>query len=163
MSNWKEQLARAERYLERFQRAIGRTLPPPEIQDRFDDIYSFFIHCWHVKDYLKADPAFTKRQVEDYAHVAGSPLKICGDIANGLKHFEPRPGASFGEQLVCINTSDSIGGKPDCSPATARINRIQIVGIVGDGKTLDALEVAAKAIEAWKTFTAGQNGLAGFS
>lgn len=146
MSKWKDQLARAERYLERFNWAFHRNLSPQEVQTAIDDLYSSFIHCWHVKDYLIVEKVFPKQQVEAFANTPNSPLDICGDIANGLKHCVNKP-AAFGQQLVRISVED--GGSNPASP-TARIGNMEIIS---GGQSLEAAKVAADAISAWKVFT----------
>lgn len=52
-----------------------------------DDVISFFIHCYHVKDWIVHlnKIGVTARQVDAYIdnHQA---LRICADLANGSKH-----------------------------------------------------------------------------
>src|SRR2546429_6358678 len=60
---YQEQLARAGRLYGRvLQRAVplrGADGKPTDIDSRIidyaDDVWSFFIHCWHVRDWLKHD------------------------------------------------------------------------------------------------------------
>lgn len=60
-------------------------------QETEDDIYAFFQNCYHIKDYLKNDPAYTKHtnsQIESYINRYRTfALTLCADICNGLKHL----------------------------------------------------------------------------
>ena len=57
--------------------------------DRFqDDIFAFFLNCYHLKDWIKHDPsaAHMKDQVEAYIN-SSEALSLCADLCNGLKHL----------------------------------------------------------------------------
>ena len=44
-----------------------------------DDMYSFFVHCYHLKEWIKNDEALmAKPKVEDYINKHVS-LRVCGD------------------------------------------------------------------------------------
>ena len=54
-----------------------------------DYAHNFFLFCYHIKDWIKNDPAVDKSvkdAVEDYIN-QNNCLKICADIANGIKHL----------------------------------------------------------------------------
>lgn len=52
-----------------------------------DDVVSFFIHCYQVRDWIIHLNNFgiTARQVDSYID-SHSALRICADLANGSKH-----------------------------------------------------------------------------
>jgi hypothetical protein len=87
MRRWQNQWARVLRWYDRFSR-IERGVEnysPSDFSD--DEMWAFFINCYHMKDWLTNDPAsgLTSRAVEDF--VAKPPnLSLCGDLANGSKH-----------------------------------------------------------------------------
>lgn len=154
MEKWQHQLLRAERYFERFKK-LNAGVKGPMHQEYADDIHSFFIHCYHVKDYLINDAAYTKHNPQQInAYVRDTPaLSMCRDLANARKHCcldrGPRNGwfvSDLIEELVCIGTSDS-------GPVDSRTCAVKMQ-IVGFGQTRDAFEVATEAVQAWRSFTA---------
>lgn len=60
-----------------------------------DEIYTFFMNCYHLKDWLKRDLKFrAHNEVEDYVKL-NEALLVCADICNAHKHFHldnPRSG-----------------------------------------------------------------------
>ena len=90
MSNYESQLERIKRYYKRFKN-INNGRPHTDSTDYYmDDIFSFFINCYHLKDWLINDPSYTKRkksEIEKYITKTES-LSICADICNGLKHLK---------------------------------------------------------------------------
>ena len=86
------------KYIEQYQRLIrwrdrlkpiaeGRESPISAEYYR-DDLYAFFLNCYHLKDWIKYDPdvPHLKDLVEPYINESES-LKICADLCNGLKHL----------------------------------------------------------------------------
>jgi hypothetical protein len=57
-----------------------------------DDFYAFFVICYHLKDWLKNDPAVRQR-LPDIGKIVEAfvdeklPLRLCADLANGVKHL----------------------------------------------------------------------------
>lgn len=143
---WSDQLARAERYLVRFEHYKTKGVPSPLIHHAVDDVYSFFVHCYHVEDYLRADPIF--KQADPVAWRKDTEaLTICRDICTGIKHVTcdsvPKP-AIFGTQLVKITTGD--GGNPPAPTSTFAPT------IEYEGESRDGLETAQAAVAAWRKF-----------
>jgi hypothetical protein len=91
MSPAQEQLARVKRYLGRMER-MGAA------DDDTDDMYSFFMHAWHLADWAFSDPTLNPRPL-NLAHLkkvdATNAIQLCGDIAEARKHhtltLPPRP------------------------------------------------------------------------
>lgn len=55
--------------------------------DYDDDVQHFLQDAWHLKDWLKNDPALKiGEQIEDLVKTKRS-LMICADLANGSKHM----------------------------------------------------------------------------
>ena len=85
MTPTQEQLARVKRFLRRIE-------PRGATDDDQDDLWSFFQHCWHLKDWLMNDLTVPERirnsvesEVEQY-----ESLMICADLANRTKHLTLR-------------------------------------------------------------------------
>lgn len=109
MGGYKEQLDRVRRYLVRIQQ---HDRPHADYDD---DMWSFFQHCWHLKDWLKNDLAVaepTRKAVETV--VATSPdLLICADLANATKHLQldrSRAGAKHSHKnyLIVVGHSSKV-------------------------------------------------------
>ncbi len=113
------QLARARRLLDR---VANRTAPSQEaflarLDDYQDDLYSFFVSCWHVKDWLQNDPLLSSAIGADAIALVvkdvhrSFPLLICGDVANGIKHLgltEPKIGS--GAKVAMYGFRHEVGG-----------------------------------------------------
>ena len=86
---FQEQFDRTVRWYERLQDLnAGRT--HTMASDNYqDDIYAFFLNCYHLKDWIRRDPSVapaTKGLVESY--ITSTPmLALCADLCNALKHF----------------------------------------------------------------------------
>ena len=111
-----------------------------------DDVYAFFMNCYHLKDWIKKDPAAASvaNMVENY--INNNPeLSLCADICNGLKHFHfnrDRSGKSpeFGKTAAKLY----IGSGP-----TTIALKYEIKTKSG---TIDAFDLATKCIKAWEIF-----------
>jgi hypothetical protein len=98
VTGYRDQLDRARRFLDRVETNPDgfENLNDVEFQDM---MWSFFQHCWHVKDWVQHDPLASdaqKKAVVDQAH-ASALLKICRDLCNGTKHLKlTHPGSGSG-------------------------------------------------------------------
>ena len=86
--SWVEQYERVQRGLRRI------TAPPtPPREDFEDDLFHFFVDCWHLKDWVKEDSAnisYRKRKRIVSAAEKNDVLQVCRAIANSRKHFKRR-------------------------------------------------------------------------
>lgn len=148
-----QQLARAARY---YSRILDSTAPMPTSAEEFnaleqrmvayeDNAWSFFIHCWHVRDWIKYDPTIDPAIRTSILKAAETSraLQICADVANGRKHLKldrpPRVGAEF-ESLRASWTS--LGG-------TWTIGLYMQIG--GDQKdVIDVPSLAWDALRSWE-------------
>lgn len=152
---YQEQLARAGRlYAPVLQRTVpftGRDAELANVEDRVvhyeDGVWSFFIHCWHVRDWLKydttVDAAARNRALQ--AAEASLWLQVCADLANGRKHFElqrPRVGAGASS----VRASMTLGAS---GPTDWTLEAYVQVDETGR-EPVAAAEVAWEALRAWK-------------
>lgn len=82
-AEWHEQYDRMSRWWVRLH-------APGEVNEqRRDDFYAFFVICYHLKDWLKNDPAVPPPVVERVEQLVNDKLsiRVCADIVNGVKHF----------------------------------------------------------------------------
>lgn len=112
MLMWDEQFARMERYYRRCQN-IKEHSSLATLEEDNNTIYSFFVHCHHLKDWFKQDPCYQHRRNDGGAcdngacaecYVRKTPaLKLCQEISNAIKHLnssEIAPVAGTGGSYV---------------------------------------------------------------
>jgi hypothetical protein len=134
LSPAQEQLARAKRYLKRMER-MGTT------DEDTDDMYSFFIFAWHLADWTANDPTLNPRPTLKQLQEATPSIKLCGDIADGMKHFiltrpKPRP---YGE----VTFKDIRITPGEGTQARYRFT-------FPDGTTKDAVDFAREIVKGWE-------------
>ncbi len=110
MAKYVEQFERAKRYYERFKRindGVENDCSPLWYED---DVRSFFVHCYHLKDWMINDENFTCTKQEAESFVSNNEfLSICADVCNGIKHLElkhrPRSGnpAKFSRKHIGLS------------------------------------------------------------
>jgi hypothetical protein len=92
MAEYSEQYERMQRSYDRF-RQIKPGLTDKISSDYEDDIYAFFMHCNHLKDWIKNDRSVKARMPNIGADVErfineSEALSLCADLCNSLKHLE---------------------------------------------------------------------------
>ena len=82
-NRWSDQFERVRRYLVRVQ-SHGRSHIEYE-----DDLWSFFVHAWALKDWVRNDEALDATAREGVVAAAHGEwtLQICADLANRTKHL----------------------------------------------------------------------------
>jgi hypothetical protein len=112
-----------------------------------DEIYAFFLNCYHLKDWIKQDDTvseLTRAEVEQFIN-ENECLRICADICNSIKHLnvtrssrEPKDVALESSLWVSVGTSS---------------NYILVkVSIVVGGTERDAFDLASECIQKWQEF-----------
>ncbi len=145
-SKYLEQFDRVKRWYQRFvtiDEGRQHTLPSDNYQD---EVYTFFINCFHLKDWIKYDESVgaAAAKVEDFIN-ANKELNLCRDICHGIKHLKlenPRSGQDpqFGQRKFYLQ----VGG-----PETTISARYTIDTSSGP---VDAFELATKCLKAWENF-----------
>ena len=138
LARYQEQYDRLNRWYKRFKEINdGRTHDKPsEIYQ--DDVYAFFINCYHLKDWIKNDTVASSiaNNVENY--INNNPeLLLCADICNGLKHLcliseRSRERPEFGKKIAKLY----IGSGPITIALKYEIKT--------DSGTIDAFDLATK-------------------
>jgi hypothetical protein len=150
---YREQYDRMKRWYDRFVALDqGRSHDVPS-DNYLDEIYAFFMNCYHLKDWIKHDGtvAPTVQQAVEPHINSSRPLKLCADICNSLKHLSltsSRSGENpaFGKKqfgLALGTGPTTINLKYEIDTATGPI---------------DAFQLATECVDAWDTFLAA-NGL----
>jgi hypothetical protein len=146
-----EQWERLNRWYERFKEIhCGREHTMPS-ENYKDEVYAFFLNCYHLKDWLIEDNAVPAQEVEDFINDCDE-LKLCADICNAIKHLvlHKKPRSGVQPEFTKKDVSLTLGPEPaDVS--------IQYTIETAHGP-IDAFDIAKKNMEAWETFFS-QNGL----
>jgi hypothetical protein len=123
-----------------------------------DDVISFFIHCYHVRDWIihLNKLGITARDVDSYidSHHA---LRICADLANGLKHCKLK-------RTLRTNDAPHIAVKTRKSSTSSFENSGDefmkcTYSFLSDGEFIDALELATKCVQLWGIYIQGLHNL----
>ena len=142
-TGYRHQLDRARRFHDRIQRWHDDMDEIDEVQFQ-DDMWSFFQHCWHIKDWLANDPVVSqalKATVIAEVH-RSQALRICQDLCNGTKHLSlktPRSGAGARHKHV----------ETLIAPEQGRYE-IDVVFDDGSGGTRSGKELARECIAEWE-------------
>ncbi|WP_206192218.1 hypothetical protein, partial [Vibrio cholerae] len=145
--------ARASRYLERIKMVYeGVDCYFPSAEYFHDDVYSFFIFCFHIKDWLKSDTRLNISSASVEAYIKDHiELQLCADICNGTKHFVQTPGrVRTGEQPMVYRANAIITTYPlgsGISPSGAVFK--SSFGINTNGEIVDVLELGNRCMELW--------------
>lgn len=152
-AKYQEQYDRIKRWYDRFT-ALDQGRPHDVPSDNYvDDVYAFFMNCYHLKDWIRHDsavPPAVQQSVEGYIN-SNRFLKLCADICNSLKHLtvtSHRSGESpaFGKKDYSL----ALGG----GPPTIRLK----YQVDATGGPIDAFQLATECVGAWDAFLA-ENGL----
>ncbi len=151
---YQEQYARMNRWYARFT-ALDQGRPHDVPSDNhIDEIYAFFMNCYHLKDWIKHDsavPLAVQQSVEGYIN-ANRSLRLCADICNSLKHLtltSQRSGESptFGKKEFGL----AFGGETPVIKLKYQVN--------ATSGPVDAFKLATECVDAWNAFLSS-NGLA---
>ncbi len=150
MPAWREQYDRMLRWHERFA-IIDQGRHHDVSSDNYvDEIYAFFLDCYHVKDLLRNDPslpAAVRTSVE--AHIDSErSLRLSADICNGLKHLDLKTHRSsenpkFGRKRFKVGLGVGV-------PTTIGLK----YEITTDRGPIDAFQLATDCVDSWKKFLA---------
>ena len=119
-----------------------------------DDVYSFFLNCYHLKDWLINDSGFpaASTEVENYIN-AHHELQLCADICNAHKHLQLNRPRSAENPRVGGQQMDVKLGEGE------QAIKIKFTIDTASGPR-DAFELATKCLELWKQFIANKGGTA---
>ena len=122
-----------------------------QIDDRLiDDLYAFFECCYHLKDWLRGDPAVDPRIGRDAETYIGArrTLMIAADLANGSKHLvRTRPARIDPNARVA-----RVEGAFQRGAFQENTFQVERVVVVVDGERHNALDVVNESVADWETF-----------
>lgn len=111
-----------------------------------DEIYAFFLNCYHLKDWIKNDNTVkesAREKIEEFIN-ENECLKICADICNSIKHLELKKHRGPENMEMASTLWISVGSDSSYIYVEAKIN-------VNDNEW-DAFELASKCIQKWQGF-----------
>jgi len=146
-SKYLEQLARVNRWYQRFERidkGIPHELPT---ENYLDEIFAFFLNCYHLKDWIIHDEntGVDAVKVEDFI-TNNEEMRICADICNSIKHLKLRDKTRSGQkpEFRQRDYDFKLGGEQKILSMKCSIDTS-----IG---TVDAFDFAKKCLQAWEGF-----------
>ena len=145
---YREQYDRMRRWYERFA-AIDQGRAHDVASDNYvDEIYAFFLNCWHLKDWIKQDitvDAVKRERIEPFIN-SNRSLRLCADICNALKHLtltSSRSGENpaFGKKQFALTLGSGL-------PTTISLK----YEVSTDTGPMDAFVIATACMKAWDDF-----------
>jgi hypothetical protein len=120
----------------------------PDHTAETDDFFSFFQHCWHLKDWIKNDdslPSGVRKSIVQEAEQTES-LQFCADLANGSKHLK-LTNARKGASLFHIDAIQAVSSSGEIQ---SRVENIYAVSSKsGPPPPENAIEFAEMAVADW--------------
>ena len=149
-SGYAEQFERVKRYLNRIKQINDGKTHDQASQNYDDEIYAFFQNCYHLKDWIKNDPACSSWSDVENLINQNTNLNICADLCNALKHLtltRPRSNENpnFAGAKINLNIRDGIGVKEKVDIS------IKYTISTSSGE-IDAFELAKHCVSAWEQF-----------
>lgn len=132
-----------------------------------DDVYGFFIHCFHLKDWINNSiSTATTPSVEELfdKNTGNENFKICADFANGSKHLKIKkkvrvdPNTGIATQSVTVFPSAIRIGINSPKKETVSITRARYSwNIKAGGKDYDVYDLAKNCMDEWEKFLRDNN------
>ncbi|HLZ15208.1 MAG TPA: hypothetical protein VKQ34_04430 [Candidatus Saccharimonadales bacterium] len=125
----------------------GSSISLHAARDAADD---FFQHCYHLKDWLKKDPATSSLDTENFINKS-QPLALAADYCNSSKHGGLDKSSRSGATIEAANVHTTLDLTSQGFIASSRLE------ITVSGVKYDAFKLATDCIKAWKSFFASNN------
>jgi hypothetical protein len=138
-SKWREQYDRMKRWRARLNE------PGHAEERRRDDIYAFFVCCYHLMDWIMQDASLKddlRKGVSSFVK-SSRTLGLAADVTNGFKHLKRNR-----EPDVDTVSVSAVGGFHVGMPEPA----LSGIVVAGDQTWEDASVLADRCIEEWEGF-----------
>ena len=145
LRKYQEQFERLKRWYDRFEKIHQGRLHTLASDYYNDEIYAFFLNCYHLKDWIQNDDTvkLPKGKIEHFIN-QNECMRVCEDICNGIKHLKRKSHSGRAPEFGARKFSLNLGGsKP--------IIKIKYSIITKTG-TIDAFELASGCVQKWKEF-----------
>ena len=150
MAKYLEQFKRTQRNLERFGEIHAGRVHDRDSEHYLDDVYGFFMNCYHLKDWLINDSAFpaNRDEVEGFIN-SNVELQLCADICNAHKHLHlDRPRSTENPKMGPKKFFVGLGS------GVTEIRATYLIDTASGPR--DAYDLAQKSLELWRTFIRGK-------
>jgi hypothetical protein len=144
--SYMEQLDRLERCYQRLAEIDQGRRHDMGCENYRDEVYSFFLNCYHLKDWLINDSGFpgSSPKVETYIN-ANQELQLCADICNAHKHLRlDNPRSSENPRVGGQKIDLSLGAREP-------VIKIKYTIDTASGPR-DAFELATRCLKLWRDF-----------
>lgn len=152
---WLEQWDRVQRYYKRLKK-INDGISPPDnkahIINFSDEVYTFFVHCYHMKDWIYYDRNVKfcdkGKILSDYIK-NNDCLMLCEDICNSVKHLNLKTERSKAKKFKGFKEDSMVTREfKDGKLASTKA----AIDVLVEGKEKDAFKLATECIEKWQGF-----------
>ena len=134
LTTWKAQY-------DRLVRSYERVLQPYKSSVAYnDDLQHYFQDCWHLKDWIKSDPALKLESTIEKEVKANKALRVIADLANASKHLNNDRNKREGAYVTSTNVNVYLGQSKPID--------VQYVVTLSDGTTLSAQDLVKEGFEA---------------
>jgi hypothetical protein len=148
LHKYQEQFERVKRWYSRFEKIDKGQLHNVPSDYYQDEVYAFFLNCYHLKDWIKNDPSVgpVAAEVEDFINNTRE-LRLCADICNSHKHLRLNRSQRSGEnpQFGKRHFSLHVGNAIETSLSVK-------YSIETSSESIDAFVLATKCLQAWQSF-----------
>lgn len=148
MANWPDQLDRVERC---FERIHGSRQQNRDVTEQEDALWTFFLHCWHLRDWVLSDPDLAGSVDPgelDQAVEASHALSVVAGLARramGLDLERSRRESELVSAQSAISLREVLG-----RGETSSEEKWDWKVVVPDGPDRWALDVARDAVADWQ-------------
>jgi hypothetical protein len=143
-----EQIERTRRYLKRLRDIYNEVPYTADTREYYiDDAHSFFIHCYHISDWIIHLNllGLGKKDVDAFIE-AHNELRICADLCNGTKHCELKYIRTSRQPHIASWTFSSDGMNDKMKTTKGKFC------ILSGDKFYDALELAETCMKLWDEY-----------
>lgn len=135
--SWLEQWGQVQRSYMKVQNLYTADVHNEDAQSVVKD---FFIHCWHLSDWLKKDPA-TSVGREDIGALLSTEydMRVCNAMANTSKHH------------TLVDGKMSVRVSRMVTQPQAQVT-LEITPVEGEATERDALDLATSCMNIWRRY-----------
>ena len=143
-----KQFKRVKRWYSRFKDINDGMVHHKNTDYYEDEVHTFFINCYHLKDWIKKSDKKKYFDVETLFNKKSGKLcmQICADFCNGSKHMEAerRPRIDKNTKITNKDIKICLGKIPPTIVLNYRI------GVAG--KFYNAFDIATDCVNEWKKY-----------
>jgi hypothetical protein len=141
-----DQYRRMMRSYERFASIDRGRVYDPSSENYSDEVFAFFLNCYHLKDWIKNDKGARVIAHTDVEGLINSsyPLKLCADICNSHKHLKLKAPRSHEYPRLAKTRHTVHGGTPPTVTVKYEIETSR--------GPVDAFTLATQCITEWQSF-----------